>query len=975
MFRVVTIVLGVFLVQAELARAQEAAPSRTLTGVVKEAGSAEGVGGAVVLVQGSGVSAITEADGRFSIAGVPAGALILEVMGPAHAPKEVEVAADQSSVTVIVTPIITEVVLTDRAPVIAKQNLANGASVVRAEDLNRVSAQTIESALQSKLAGANIQSNSGAPGGGMQIRLRGVSTITGQTEPLFVVDGVIVSNVAIPNGIYQVTQSVGGSNPNPVQDDQVSRIADINTNDIESIEVLKGASASALYGSKAANGVVLITTKRGTPGGVRASVTQRFGTYQISNKLGLRVFADVEEAVLAFGEESRDYYQQGRSFDHEQELAGRTPLANETSINLGGGSREVTYYASLLQRNDPGIIAGTGYEKQSGRLSIDASLGSRLRVGFTANVIRSLAQRGVNNNDNASVSNYMTWPFTPSFLDLRRRPDGTFPPNPFIGSTNNPLQTAALAMNDEHLWRVIASANASLVAWTTDSHLLMWQSNFGVDQFEQQNKLFFPPELHFEPGDGFPGTALDTNGDNQNLNFSTGLVHRYTGTDFTLASSLGLQLEQRELDVIYVASKGASRPNIDSGTQFSLTQNRQLVRDRGIYLQEEALLFEQRLSLLGAVRAEQSSTAGDPDKVLFFPKAQVSYSIPGLPRAVELLRPRVAYGESGNQPRYGQKFTPHTVQSNLEGAPALLLRGILGNPNIRPERQREFDIGLDAITFDGRGVLELSVYQKTISDLLLERNVASSTGFITEFINGGELRNRGLEAMLQVSPIRSGSFEWLTRTIFSLNRSEITELGVPSFETGGFGTSLGAFSIEQGQSATQIVGNQGLKPDGTPDVKKLGDGEPDFRMTFFQGVTWGPFGISGLLDWQKGSHVINLTRYLFDNGKNSADYVSAGADRIARQATDAGVYIEDASFLKLREIELHVDLPPGWVTQLGPMKTARLSLAGRNLLTITDYSGLDPEVSNFGNQPIARNIDVAPYPPSRSFWFSITAGF
>ena len=350
----------------------------------------------------------------------------------------------------------------------------------------------------------------------------------------------------------------------------------------------------------------------------------------------------------------------------------------------------------------------------------------------------------------------MTFPGTPSFLDLRRRPDGTYPRNPFVGGGNNPLQTAALSTVDEQVWRVIASANASLVLHTTERQLLMWLSNFGVDQFQQQNRLFFPPDLHFEPTDGFPGTSLDTNGANQNLNVSTGLLHRFTGDGFSTATSLGVQVEQRDLDVVYIASRGAALPNVDSGTQVRLTQNRQLVRDRGMYLQEEALFLDQRLSLLGAVRAEQSSTAGDPSKLLWFPKGQASMSIPGLPPAVELLRVRLAYGESGNQPRYGQKFTPLTVQSNVEGIPAQKSKGVLGNPNIRPERQREFDFGIDAIAFDGRGVLELSVYEKTIRDLLLERNVATSTGFLTEYINGGVLRNRGFEAMLQVSPSGPG---------------------------------------------------------------------------------------------------------------------------------------------------------------------------------------------------------------------------
>jgi TonB-dependent starch-binding outer membrane protein SusC len=962
-----------------VALAQDPAPPqstvRTITGVVKEAGSEVPLEGAVITVREREISAVTDARGRFTLTNMPTGPLVMDVFGPAH--ETLEITVDQSNtVEITLKPAVSTVVVTERAPVIAKQNLANGASVVRAEDLNRVSAQTVDNAIQGKLAGANVQQNSGAPGGGLQVRLRGVSTIIGQSEPLFVVDGVLVSNVAIPNGLSAVTLSTRGSSATATQDDQVSRIADLNPNDIESIEVLKGASASALYGSKAANGVVIITTKRGTAGGLRASVTQRFGSYFLSNKLGSRTFATVDEAVDVFGMAARDHYQPGRVFDLEEQLAGRNPLANETSANLAGGTKEIHYYASLLQRNDPGIMTGTGYEKQAGRVSVEAALGSRLRVGFTTNVIRSVAQRGVNNNDNATISHYMTLPGTPNFVDLARRPDGTFPQNPFVGSLNNPLQTAALASNDEKVWRIIASANAALLLYSSERQFLQLQTTVGVDSFDQQNKLFFPPELHFEPLDNFPGTALDTNGESENVNFAIGLLHRYTGDRFSNAASFGIQLEQRDLDVLYVASLGASRPNVDYGTSVGLTQLHTLIRDRGLYFQEEALVLEQRLSLLAALRAEQSSTAGDPYKIYLFPKGQVSYSIPGMPPQVELVRVRAAYGESGNQPRYAQKFTPLTGQNNVDGNPGLRLRGFLGSADLEPERQREIDLGFDVAAYDGRAVLEFSVYQKVISDLLLERLTAPSTGFIRDYINGGSLRNRGLEVMLQLIPVRRGRFEWLARTIFSMNRSKITDLPVPAFQTGGFGSSLGSFRIEKDKSATQIVGNHGLKADGTCcEVAKLGDGEPDFRITFFQGFTFGPFGASALLDWQKGSDVINLTKLLYDGAQNSKDFVPAGMDRLMRFETDAGVYVEDASYLKLREVELHVDLPQSWVTHLGPMKTARLSVAARNLFTITPYTGLDPEVSNFGNQPIARNIDVAPYPPSRSFWLSLSAGF
>jgi hypothetical protein len=209
---------------------------------------------------------------------------------------------------------------------------------------------------------------------------------------------------------------------------------------------------------------------------------------------------------------------------------------------------------------------------------------------------------------------------------------------------------------------------------------------------------------------------------------------------------------------------------------------------------------------------------------------------------------------------------------------------------------------------------------------------------------------------------------------------------VPAFLTGGFGTSIGAFRIEEGASATQIVGNDTL-PNGSITVVKIGDATPDFRMAFSNDFTYGRWNLHTLLDWQYGSSVLNLTKLLWDFGQVTDDCAEpdpnnpaagqspceirlAGFTRVARN------YLESASFLKLREITLTYELPATMAQRLwGGVRSARISLSGRNLFTSTPYTGLDPEVSNFGNQPVARNIDVAPFPPSRSFWFSIDLGF
>jgi outer membrane receptor protein involved in Fe transport len=316
-----------------------------------------------------------------------------------------------------------------------------------------------------------------------------------------------------------------------------------------------------------------------------------------------------------------------------------------------------------------------------------------------------------------------------------------------------------------------------------------------------------------------------------------------------------------------------------------------------------------------------------------------------------------------------------------------------GAPDLRPERMKEFEGGVDGSLGDGKLNFELTGYQKNVSDLLLQRALPQSSGFNQEILNGGSLRTRGFEAALGIQPIDRKNLSVLFRTTFSLSRSKITQLDVPPFNQGGFGTSIGTFRFEPDSSPTRIVGNDTLTapltlPDGTvlpvgsSVVRKVGDVNPDFRMGFGGDVNMNRFGLHFLFDWQKGSNILNLTRLLYDLGGVTSDFAvpipgstqTVGQQRLAGFGTVTGNYVESASFLKLREVTLTYDLPASSVHGLFGARSARISLSARNLFTVTNYTGLDPEVSNFGNQAIFRNIDVAPFPPSRSFWLSIDLG-
>lgn len=973
---------------------QAAAQTRTVTGTVTDAQTGQPLEGARVSVRGTTLSTATGASGRFTLGNVPAGDITLTVRRIGSNPADIRLTSGQNEISAALTrdPLrLAEVVITGQATAVERRNLANAVATVSGEEVSRVSAQTVEQALQGKVPGASIQANSGAPGGGMQMRLRGVTSINAGSEPLYVVDGVVLSNVAIPSNQNAVTKAASGSNPALTQDAQVNRIADLNPNDIENIEVLKGASASAIYGSRASNGVVIITTRRGRAGDRQVNATQRIGVSKISNTLGSRRFNTLAEATAAWGASAANFYTEGVVYDHERELAGRTPISSESVVDFSGGDNDTRYFVSGLWKQDGGIIENTGYGKQAIRANLDQDLSSRLNLTLQTNAIRSLAQRGLTNNDNAGVSWWMVFPFTPSFLDLRQSPDGTFPANRF-GNISNPLQTAALMDNDEKVNRSIAAGRLTFTALQRPSYSLTFIANGGADHFSQENSLLFPPELQFEPvDDGQPGTALLSNSNNLNLNIGTNAVFAYAPASgrFSATTSVGVNGSSRDLRVSRIVSRNlvGGLGIVGAGTDVQVREQRQRVEDFGLFAQEEVLALNERLLLTAGINADRSSANSDTEKYFFYPKFSGSFRFPEPFRRLDEVKIRAAYGQSGNQPLFGQKFTPLSAVENIAGLTALVVpvQGPVGSTDLRPERQREFEAGADITLAGGRGAVELTGFRKEISDLLLQRTLAPSSGFGVEIFNGGKLRTTGVEIGVNVVPIQTADADWIVRTSYASTRSKIVSLPVPPFRVGGFGTALGAFEIAEGASATQIVGNDSL-PDGSTVVRKIGDANPDFNMSFVNDLRFKAFRLYGLVDWQSGGSIINLTKFLYDLGQNTVDYAdpitvgtlqtTKGANRLRVFGRQTAVYVEDASFVKLREVTLSFEVPPAMVSRFGRgVRTAELSFSGRNLLTVTDYTGMDPEVSNFGNQQIARNIDVAPFPPSRSYWLSVSLGF
>ena len=958
------------------------AQTRIVTGRVTDSLSSEPITSGQVSVQGTTIGSTIKDDGTFTLA-VPTRDVVLVVRSIGFKRSNVSVPAALSAVTVTLTRDyfqLEAIVVTGAATGVERRNLANAVATVNAADLVAVPAASVEQALNGRIAGADIQSRSGAPGGGVTVRLRGVTSLTGKSTPLYVIDGVIASDIAVPPGLNPITLSSTGTAIGTSGENPVNRIADLVPENIESVEVLKGASASAIYGSKASNGVILITTKRGRVGAPQFSLTQRFGVSALSHRQTSRQFATLAEATALYGANAATYWAPGAFYDHDLELSGNKPLSYETSGNVSGGTENTRYFASGLVKHEGGIVIGTYADKRSLRLNVDQTAGSRVTFSINNEVTHTTSGRGLFGNDNSGTSYYYTLPYTPSFVDLRATcPDGSrqsfceggvYPQNPFYNS--NPLATAASMKNDERVWRIVPGGRIELKAIMSAQHDLRVIGTGGIDYFNQKNVVFSPPELQFEDDDGLLGTSVLSYTENINANLNTNLVHVFKPSSglFTTTTSLGVQFESRDIDISRTLAKNliGGLQQIGSGTSIGVEENIEKARDFGMFAQEE-ILIKERLLLTAGGRWDRSSNNGDVNRYFFYPKIAASYRLSLIKDLVDEVKVRGAVGASGNQPLYGQKFTGLSTGS-MSGVPSFLLNTVAGDVALRPERQREIEGGFDAALLGGRATLEVTGYEKRITDLLLNRSLARSTGFGTQIFNGGIMRTRGLEVSAGVVPFQARAFNWATRANFFFSRCTIIQLPVPTFG-----------NIEQGKSCTQVRGRDTL-PNGTSVQQVIGDASPKFKLGWTNEVGFHGIKLYMLWDWQSGSLVTDGNRSEYDQGQNNPDcnIVEAnGRNKCVNRRTASTktsfVYTQSASYTKLREVALNYDLPAAWVRRVwSGARYVRLGVSGRNLVTITDYTGGDPEQGSTSTVQ-GTGSNNKKYPPSRSFWFSLDVGF
>lgn len=966
------------------------AQQRQISGTVLRANGEQPVADAIVSVVGSLVNVRTNAQGKFTIA-APAGDAHLLVRAIGYARLEVTVPASQSTIDVKLADDLfklDELVVTGQATGIERRNATTSTAVVSGDDIRQVPAPTLDRALAGRIAGANIQSNSGAPGGGMQIQIRGSNTVIGGSDPLFVVDGVIYSNGTLPSGLSTVTTSKSSNEAGdngPLQDDGVNRLADINPNDIASIEILKGAAASSIYGSKAANGVVVITTNRGQVGKPRVTMTQRFGFAELARAPKPRAFTVPEANDLYGADVVAPFLVNGALpvYDHVQEVFGNRPLGYETLLDVSGGSETTKYFVSGGWKEDGGIIANTGAGRQSLRVNVDQKMSDKVTFAISTAFNRTDAQRGFINNDNAGASIPYALLYIPSFIPIVKQADGTYPIPDVSYFSANPLQTADLAKNEETAIRFTGGGTLTYHAFTTEHQSLKLVASGGLDFFNQENRILAPPELYFQALQPNPGLAALSNGASRFLNWNLNGIHTFSPTSgkFTATTSAGLQFEDRSVNRSRVVATGllSGQSNIDQGAVFGQQlEAKNHERTFAFYGQEEFLALQDKLLLAIGVRAERSSVNGNTDKYFLYPKISGSYRFIGTLGKGSELKMRLAYGETGNQPLFGQKFTTLQGGGVIGGSIGTVVGNTSGAPGIKPERIKEVEGGFDASLANGRATIEITGFRRRAVDLLLARSPAGSSGFVQENINGGEFMNEGIEVAAGFTIAQSRNFTWLVRTTFATLRNRVVSLPIPAFRpaNAGYGLGFGEFYIEPGKPIGQIIGQTAINPDGSFQIGYLGQTNPDFKIGFSNDFTYKSAFLSFLWDWQQGGVAQNQTRSLIDGNQLAEDGGTPEGIRrqIASQKGVAPDFVQSTTFLKLREVNLGMSLPKQVAALFAGSKDVRVSITGRNLLILTKYWGYDPEVSNFGQQSITRNIDLAPYPPMRTFFFNISVG-
>jgi TonB-dependent starch-binding outer membrane protein SusC len=966
------------------------AQQRVITGTITSGSDKEPIPGANVQIKGTTVGSITDLDGNFSI-NVPSDNSILVFSYIGYLTQEITV----GSRTRIDVELKEDVKQLGEVIIVGygeqdRKTLTSSISSVSSKDIENLPMSSPDQMMQGRASGVLITSNSGTPGGGMFVRVRGTTSINADNDPLYVVDGIpIVSGNLSAVGL-------GGSTANAM--------ADINPADIESMEILKDASATAIYGARAANGVVLITTKRGKSQKARVSIGSYYGTQSVWRRPDLvdgPTFETLrnEAAVNNGGQPIYPNPSQAISTNYADFVFRDAPISN-VDVSVTGGNDQVRYLVSASDFRQDGIIAPTAFGRKTGRLNLDAFVSDKLKIGTSILYSRNTRNR-VNNDDNIAGALGGTH-FFPSNLAPYQE-DGSYTK---FSIFENPI--AVIKENDITMVtnRVLATVYGEYEFFPG----LSLRSNFSVDYNNVKEDTYINTLLNAGAAVNGQATSIVSVNDNwiqENvLNYQTSFAGGHTlsvllGTSlqqstFERTSATGQQFPSNDFKRI---ASAAVQTSSSTGSVWGIAS----VFTRVNYSLKNRYLFTLN------VRRDGSSRFGEANRWGTFPSAALGWRISEEKffdnvNFISDLKLRTSYGVTGNQNGIND-FQSRGLWSggaNYTNTPGTE-PSQLANPDLKWEKTAQFNIGVDVAFLQDRLNLTLDYYNKQTTDLLLAVPIPRSSGFTSIFQNFGEMENKGFELSINANAIAKKDFTWDVSFNIAQNKNNIKKLAqsIPVY-------NRDIIRMEEGIPMYSFWMHKQLGVDpqtGNPIWQTMEDGRP-FNPNidrFIVGNAWPDFfgGLTNTFRYKNldamiffqysyGNDQLNWNRFFQEHGgTRNTNFLGSQLDRwqqpgditMVPRMTNANYaanlrpsrFVEDGSYLRLKNLSIGYTLPSSWINRLG-MSSARVYVSGQNLLTFTNYSGMDPEVNATASTATTQGVDFYAMPQPRVYMggFNIT---
>lgn len=973
-----------------------AAQGGAVGGVVTTEGGAP-LAAAQIVVPGTSLGGTTDAGGRFRIVGVTGTDVTLDVRRIGYRPARVTARVGDMNVRVELATKLVDleaVVVTGTPGGTERRALGNAVTTI---DAARVTEEThvnnMQQLINGRAAGVVIQPATGAVGGGARMRIRGVGSFALSNEPLLYIDGVR-ANSSPATG--PANQGFGSSS--------ISRINDINPDDIESIEIIKGPAAATLYGTEASNGVIQIITKKGAAGAPRWSVTARRGANFLRDPEGrfpVNYQRSTSGEIISVDIVERENARDTPIF--------RTGAVNEYDLSVAGGSDRVTYFVGGGYERSSGVEPSNTLERGNGRMNLTllpfSSLDINLSLGYLTGPTTLGAEAGFGGRVWSTV-----------LADPRKSTTDTSSRRGFHSGL--PEEYDALYNFEQGLNRFTSGIRVTHRPLSWLSHRL----STGIDRTRERNTIFFPRIDALAPT--FGNEALGYKEVNaRDVDYETVDYAATANASFLteLASSTSFGAQYYRNATAYVFSSGSifPTPGLSSiaATTGARTTEEDYLEDAtvGLYVQEQ-LAWRDRLFVTAGIRSDDNSAFGRDFDRVYYPKFSVSWvpteeSYWPLP-VVSSFKLRAAYGESGKQPATFASIPTYSPVAG-GGDAAAATPQFVGNAELGPERGKEWEMGFDAGAFDDRLSVEFSWYRKKTVDAILDREIAPSLGYPgTQPFNAGAILNKGLELLTRARAYDSDPVAVDLSLSISRNDNEVLSLGGgKTFENAGtylqhrVGFPVGSWFqrrvVSADMNAAGVTSNVQCDdgkggsmlctgPDaryGTADdapLVYLGRTVPELEGSFSTGVTlYKRLKLNGMLDFKRGHRKLDgntRVRCTFFGGRCRENFYPTEFDpkRIAAIQSNGNLVdflIDDASFTRLRELSISYVLPPEWAAR-ARARNASLSLAGRNLALWTEYGGLEPEAMFLGGSRAGHSAWEQTTLPQLSQWvLTVNLGF